>query len=157
MTPAIDFAKKHNLAHTIHSYQHDADCQSYGLEAVEKLGVNASQVFKTLVLTLTDERLVVAVIPVQAKLNVKAVAKIFSVKKAKMAEPMVVQRSTGYILGGVSPLGQKKALATLIDSSAEQHECIFVSAGQRGLEIELASTDLCKYTNARYADLALYG
>ena len=141
MTPCINTLKKKKVAHTIHKYKHDPKSKSYGLEAVEMLGLDKNRVFKTLVV-LADEQLAVAIVPVSSKLNFKCFAKAMDVKKVKMAEVSKVENSTGYILGGVSPIGQKKRLKTLIDSSAKDFENIFVSAGRRGLEVELKPDDL---------------
>lgn len=154
MTPAIDIAKKHKITHTIHEYSHDASSASYGQEASEKLAVSASTVFKTLVVKLDNKELAVAIVPVTCQLNMKLVAKSLKAKKAAMALPSEVERSTGYVLGGVSPLGQKKPLKTIIDNSAKQFDTIFVSAGQRGLEIELSPQDLLALLNAQYAHIS---
>lgn len=142
MTPAIDAAKKAKIAFTIHQYMHDPAAESYGLEAAEKLGVEPARVFKTLVVDTGNGELVVGIVPVTAKLNMKQIAKAVGAKKAAMADKALVERATGYVLGGVSPLGQKKRLKTVIDSSAQNFETVFVSAGKRGLEIELAPQDL---------------
>jgi len=140
--------------HRIHEYSHDPGHASYGLEAAEKMGVPASQVFKTLVVALDTQNLAVAVLPVSTMLNMKQIARAGGAKKAIMAPAMDVQRSTGYVLGGVSPLGQKKRLPTYIDTSAQQFATIFVSAGRRGLEIELSPDDLCALTGGKFAGLA---
>ncbi|MCY7297334.1 Cys-tRNA(Pro) deacylase [Alteromonas sp. a30] len=153
MTPAINLAKKAKVAHSVHEYTHDTASESYGLEAVEKLGLDVHQVFKTLVVKLDAETLAVGIIPVSEKLSMKQIAKAAGAKKANMAEPAEVERATGYVLGGVSPLGQKKRLKTFIDDSAQQQSSIFVSAGRRGLEIELAPQDLLKLVNGKYAAL----
>lgn len=153
MTPAIKLAQQNNIQHTIHEYQHDANHASYGEEASEKLGVPQGQVFKTLVIQLDTRALVVCVIPVSHTLNLKAAAKAANSKKAVMADKQDVQRSTGYVLGGVSPLGQKKRLLTLIDDSANNYDTIYVSAGKRGLEIELTPQDLHNLCSARFADI----
>ena len=153
MTPAINNAKQAKIAFTIHEYQHDASAESYGLEAAEKLGIDEKQVFKTLVVDLGNKQLAVAVLPVCAMLSMKQIAKAAGAKKAKMAEPSDVERSTGYVLGGVSPLGQKRSLPTLIDQSAEAFATIFVSAGKRGLEIELSPYALQSLVNGRFAEL----
>lgn len=154
MTPALNLAKKHNIAYRVHEYQHDPASESYGLEAAEKLGVPAERVFKTLVAELDNQSLAVGVVPVSAQLNMKLFAKAAGVKKAVMAKPADVERSTGYVLGGVSPLGQKKRLKTVIDSSAQQHQTIYVSAGRRGLEIELSPMDLQKLVNGQFDKIA---
>src|SRR5699024_7425022 len=153
MTPAINLAKKHKIAFTIHEYTHDPSNTSYGLEAVEKLGLQPEHVFKTLVAKLDSGDLVVAVIPVAERLNLKLLAKAAKAKKAHMAEPAEVERATGYVLGGVSPLGQKKRLKTFVHVAAESLDTLHVSAGRRGLEIELAPADLVQLTAAWFAPL----
>ena len=151
MTPAINLAKKLKINFKIHNYQHDEGSHSYGLEAAEKLDVVAAKIFKTLVIQLDKNTLAVAIIPVNTQLNMKLLAKSLHAKKATMANTNDVLRSTGYILGGVSPLAQKKTLPTIIDSSVELLETVYVSAGRRGLEIELSPNDLKKLCNAKYA------
>jgi len=153
MTPAITCAKKLKINFELHEYQHENTASSYGMEAVETLNLNKQQVFKTLVVKLDDNQLVVAIIPVAEKLNLKQLAKATHAKKAKMADPNDVMRTTGYVLGGVSPLGQKKQLVTLIDISAKAFNIIYVSAGKRGLEIALSPQDLLKATKATFAPL----
>lgn len=153
MAPAIKTAEKAKIDFSVHQYEHDSSVASFGLEASEKLGVSAATVFKTLVASLDNGELVVAIIPVDRKLNLKAVAKASKAKKAKMAEPLDVERSTGYVLGGVSPLGQKKRLKTLLDDSAKAQSTIYVSAGRRGLEIELQPSDLLSLTNGQFVPL----
>ncbi|MEP0355953.1 MAG: Cys-tRNA(Pro) deacylase [Paraglaciecola sp.] len=153
MTPGINCATKAKVAFQVHEYQHDASSQSYGLEAAEKLNVPSKQVFKTLVAKLDGATLVVAVVPVDSMLSMKSLAKACAGKKAEMADKLEVQRSTGYVLGGVSPLGQKKALKTVIDESAKLHSTIYVSAGRRGLEIELSASDLQSLTRASFSDI----
>ncbi len=154
MTPAIELAKKHKIDFNIHEYRHDASSESYGLEAAEKLEVSPSQVYKTLVVSLDGGALAVGVLPVSSMLNLKYIAKACGAKKASMADKHEVARVTGYVLGGVSPLGQKKRLATVIDSSAKSLQTIYVSAGRRGLEIELNPSDLCRLLNASFADIS---
>jgi len=156
MTPGINAAKKSNVSFKIHEYSHDASSQSYGLEAAEKMGVSQQRVFKTLVVKIDNKDLVVGVIPVNSLLSMKLIAKAVRAKKAVMAEKSDVERSTGYVLGGVSPLGQKKRLETIIDFSALEFSTIYVSAGRRGLEIELAPQDLASLTNAKLADISQY-
>ncbi len=153
MTPAITQARKAKITYSIHEYQHSPSCDSYGSEAAEKLGLSKERVFKTLVIRLDDERLVVGVLPVTSMLNMKYLAKAAKAKKATMADKEIVAKATGYILGGVSPLGQKKKLPTFIDSSAIDFSTIYVSAGRRGLEIELQSEDLLKLTGGLYTEL----
>lgn len=153
MTPAIDAARKAGIAHTVHSYDHDPASESYGLEAVEKMGVDPTRVFKTLVVEVDSKELVVAVLPVGDKLSMKLIAKAAGGKKAAMADKGDTQRATGYVLGGVSPLGQKKRLKMFIDVSAETLESVYVSAGRRGLEIELAPEDLQSLTGGVFVEL----
>lgn len=153
MTPGINAAKKAKIAHQIHEYTHDPTSDSYGLEAAEKLEVAPERVFKTLVVSLDNKHHVVGVIPVASMLSMKRIAKAAGAKKANMAEKSDVVRSTGYVLGGVSPLGQKKRLKTFIDASAQKHSTIFVSAGRRGLEIEINPDDLTKLTGGVFCEL----
>ena len=160
MTPAINLAKKKKIVHTIHEYEHDSRVDSYGLEAVEALGQDPSYVFKTLLFSLNGDpkSLAVAVIPVDHKLNLKLAAKAAKaakVKKAEMANPDIAQKMTGYVIGGISPLGQKKALPTYIHQSARSNKTICVSAGKRGLEIELEPQDLASLTRGQFAELCL--
>lgn len=154
MTPAINQARKAKVGHQVHAYQHDPSSDSYGTEAVEKLGLAPEQVFKTLVVSLDGKTLAVGVVPVAGKLSLKQIAKAAGAKKAAMADPAEVERATGYVLGGVSPLGQKKRLPTFIDESAVQFASIHVSAGRRGLEIELSPEDLRRLTSARFVPIA---
>lgn len=153
MTPAIDLLKKNRAEYQVHSYSHDPKAASYGLEAAEKLGLNPAQVFKTLLAASEKGELLVAVVPVGGSLDLKALAQAAGVKKVEMADPQAAQRSTGYLLGGISPLGQKKRLRTFIDSSAQAQPSIYVSAGRRGLEVQLSAATLAQYTNASFADL----
>ncbi len=153
MTPGIEAARKANVAHIIHQYDHDPKSESYGLEAAEKLGLDPDRVCKTLMVEMDNGELVVGVVPVSAMLNLKRIARAAGAKKAAMADKQKVQRTTGYVLGGVSPLGQKKRLKTVIDESARQHPTIHVSAGRRGLEIELSPDDLASLTGAMFAPL----
>jgi Cys-tRNA(Pro)/Cys-tRNA(Cys) deacylase len=146
MTPAINIIKKQKISYKLHEYSHDESSDSYGLEAADKMGVDRESVFKTLVVMLDNKELAVGVIPVSSMLSMKLIAKVFGVKKSVMADKFDVERSTGYVLGGVSPLGQKKQLNTVIDSSAMNHATIYVSAGRRGLEIALSPKDLITLT-----------
>lgn len=152
MTPAVNIAKKSKIIYKLHEYNHDPSYESYGLEAADKLGVDAVRIFKTLVVTV-DNELVVCIIPVSAKLSMKSIAKTIGGKKAAMAAQSDVERSTGYILGGVSPLGQKRRLKTVIDASAQKFSTIYVSAGRRGLEIELSPNDLQNLVNGKFCEL----
>ena len=153
MTPAIDLLKKVRAQHAVHSYTHDPKAASYGLEAAEKLGLDPSRVFKTLLAASEKGELLVAVVPVAGSLDLKALAHAAGIKKAEMADPQAAQRSTGYLLGGISPLGQKKRLRTFIDQSARQHATVFVSAGRRGLEVELSASTLAEQTRGAFAEL----
>ncbi|WP_413699366.1 Cys-tRNA(Pro) deacylase [Psychromonas sp. KJ10-10] len=153
MTPATKLLKKHKIAFTIHEYTHDKNSVSYGLEAADKLGLPSEMVFKTLVVQLETGELIVAIIPVAEKLNMKLVAKNFNSKKAKMADKEDVLRSTGYVLGGVSPLGQKKRLKTIIHESAFSFKEIYISAGKRGLDIALNPLNLQRLLMAKGADI----
>jgi len=143
-TPAIAVAERSGAAFTVHEYEHDPAAESYGLEAAERMGVDPGRVFKTLVADL-DGRLAVAVVPVEAQLDLKA-----------LADGKLVERTTGYVLGGVSPLGQRKRLPTTVDASALEHATVFVSAGRRGLEIELDPRDLVRLTGAEVRAVARY-
>ena len=137
----------------MHEYAHVAGAE-YGAEAVAQLGVDAARVFKTLVASTADGRHVVGVVPVAAHLDLKALAHAVGAKQAGMAEPEDAQRLTGYVLGGISPLGQKRQLDAVVDSSASAHDSVFVSGGRRGLEIELAPRDLVQLTAATLAEIA---
>ena len=152
MTPAINLAKKAKIQFQIHQYQHDPNSSSYGEEAAEKLGIPVKQCFKTL-LAEVDKQLVVNVLPVSHQLNLKKCASAFKGKKAVMANPVDAERATGYVVGGISPLGQKKRLKMVVDESAKSLGTIYVSAGKRGLEIELSADDLSKLTGAVFADI----
>lgn len=157
MTPAINLVKKKKVAHQIHQYEHDPHSASYGLEAAEALGQDPETVFKTLLFALNGDakNLAVAIIPVDHKLNLKLAAKAAGGKKAEMANPDIAEKTTGYIVGGISPLGQKKNLPTFIHHSAEALGTMCVSGGRRGLEIELAPKDLATLTRAKFVDLCL--
>ncbi|MDI3340696.1 MAG: Cys-tRNA(Pro) deacylase [Sphaerobacter sp.] len=153
-TPALTAAERAGIAFTVHEFAHDPDAGSYGLAAAQALGVDPARVFKTLVVAVDGARLVVAVIPVAARLNLKALAAAAGGKRADLAEPQVAERATGYVVGGISPLGQRRRLPTIVDDSALRHERIFVSAGRRGLDIELAPADLIHLTGATTASIA---
>ena len=148
-TPAIAAAERAGIVHSVHSYEHDPTAESYGLEAAERLGVDPARVLKTLVVDL-DGSLAVAVVQVEAQLDLRALGG----KRSRMADPRDVERSTGYVLGGVSPLGQRRRLPTTIDESALEHETVFVSAGRRGLELELDPRDLVQLTGAKVSAIA---
>lgn len=151
MTPAIDLLKKAKAEHRVLSYTHDPKAPSYGLEAAEKLGLDPARVFKTLLAATEKGELLVAVVPVAGSLDLKALAHAAGAKKADMAPADAAQRATGYLVGGISPLGQKKRLRTFIDRAALDHPTIHVSAGRRGLEVELAAQVLAEHTQAQFA------
>lgn len=153
MTPAVNYLKKHKVAFRLHKYSPDPKHRSYGLEAAEKLAIDPQRVFKTLVVQLDDGELAVAILPVDTQLNLKLLARQCGAKKTSMADARAVATSTGYVLGGVSPLAQKKRLRTVIDSSADKHETIFVSGGRRGLEIEISPHDLLEQCGAVLAEI----
>ncbi|NYD66536.1 Cys-tRNA(Pro) deacylase [Agromyces atrinae] len=152
-TPATLALTRAGVEFTAHPYEHDPRAASFGLEAAEKLGLDPERVFKTLLATV-DGDLVVGVVPVTALLDLKALAAAVGGKRAEMADPRVAERKTGYVVGGISPLGQKTSLTTVVDESAILHETMFVSGGRRGFDIELAPDDLVRVTGASYAAIA---
>jgi Cys-tRNA(Pro)/Cys-tRNA(Cys) deacylase len=152
-TPATLLLKQQKITHTVHSYAHDSRVASYGLEAATALGIDPALCFKTLVASV-DGALTVAVVPVSGSLDLKALAAAVGGKRAEMADPAAAERSSGYVRGGISPLGQRKKLPTVIDDSASSLETMYVSAGRRGLEIQLAPADLARLTGAPFAPIA---
>ncbi len=150
--PATVALTKADVPFTAHAYEHDPAAGSFGTEAAEALGVVPERVFKTL-LAEVDGKLAVAVVPVSGSLDLKALASAVGGKKAAMADPAAAERSTGYVLGGISPLGQRKPLRTVVDASALAFETIFCSGGRRGFEIELAPADLVRLTSAVTAEI----
>jgi Cys-tRNA(Pro)/Cys-tRNA(Cys) deacylase len=146
-TPASVALERAGISFEVHTYEHDPAAPSYGAEAAEALGVDAARVFKTL-LVETDAGLVVGIVPVTGSLDLKALAGAVGVKRATMADAAVAERTTGYVVGGISPIGQRKQLVTVVD------ETVLVSGGRRGLDLELAPTDLVAVTEGRYAPIA---
>ncbi|GAA1188168.1 Cys-tRNA(Pro) deacylase [Streptomyces hebeiensis] len=155
-TPATVALTAAGAAFTLHAYEHDPASASYGEEAAEALGVSPERVFKTLVADV-DGELTVAVVPVAGSLDLKALASAVGGKRATMADPAAAERTTGYVRGGISPLGQRKRLRTVVDSSAEAYETVCVSAGRRGLEVELSPKDLTGLTSAVVAPIGREG
>ncbi len=149
-TPATVALQGAAIDYVAHAYEHDPTTQSYGTEAAQALGVDPERVFKTL-LAQTDIGLVVGIVPVSGTLDLKALAAAVGVKKAAMADPADAQRSTGYVIGGISPIGQRKLLPTVLDESARGHDAILVSGGRRGLDLELAPGDLIEVTQGQFA------
>lgn len=152
-TPALGALEEAGVAHTIHAYTHDPRAASYGLEAAEALRVEPDRVFKTL-LADVDGELVVAIVPVTTSLDLKALAATLGGKRAQMADPARAQRATGYVVGGISPVGQKTAHRTVVDETADLWDTVLVSAGRRGLDIELAPDDLARVTGAVVAAIS---
>ena len=152
-TPAIEMAERAGVAIRVHSFDHDPEAKSYGMEAAAALGVEAARVFKTLVASVDGASWAVAIVPAEARLNLKALAAAAGGKKAELAEPARAESLTGYVVGGISPLGQRRSLPTFVDESARKFDTIFVSAGRRGLDLEIAPADLIALTTARAAAL----
>ncbi|HEU4454323.1 MAG TPA: Cys-tRNA(Pro) deacylase [Longimicrobium sp.] len=153
MTPAVVALQRAKVAFAVREYEHDPAAQSYGMEAAEKLGLDPAAVFKTLVASV-DGKLTVAIVPVARSLDLKALASAAGGKRAAMADIGEAERATGYVAGGISPLGQRKRLPTVVDESAMGLERMYVSGGRRGLDIELAPADLRALTQARVAPIA---
>lgn len=153
MTPAVEAARRAGIDFEIAEYEHDPAAESYGLEAAEALGVPGEQVFKTLVVEV-DGRLAVGLVPVVMSLDLKAIAAALGGRKAAMADGAAAQRATGYVLGGISPLGQKRRLPTIVDESASALDRMYVSAGRRGIEIVLAPRDLLALSGGTFAPIA---
>ncbi|WP_343597223.1 Cys-tRNA(Pro) deacylase [Acinetobacter sp.] len=152
MTPACRLLKSKKIEFSVHEYEHDPQAKSFGLEAAEKLNLDVAEVFKTLLVT-DDKNHYVAILPVQHQLNLKKVAAALGCKKLHMADPKDAERLTGYLVGGISPLGQKKRLKTVVDRTAQSLTKMYVSGGKRGLDIGLNPNDLAQILDAKFADV----
>ncbi|WP_345372446.1 Cys-tRNA(Pro) deacylase [Frondihabitans cladoniiphilus] len=152
-TPATVALTTAGIPFTGHTYEHADTATNFGEEAAALLGLDDDQVFKTLVVQ-ADAELVVAVVPVSGRLDLKALAAAVGAKKAALADPALAQRRTGYIVGGISPIGQKTALTTVVDETAELYDTVFVSGGRRGFDIEISPADLARATGATFAAIA---
>jgi Cys-tRNA(Pro)/Cys-tRNA(Cys) deacylase len=152
-TPALRALDRAGTPYTLHPYGHDPGAESFGLEAAEAIGVDPARVFKTLMAEV-DSCLVVAVVPVSGRLDLNALARAVGARKAAMADPAVARRVTGYVVGGISPLGQRRTHPTVVDASALDHDTVLVSAGRRGLDVELPPADLVALTSATTAPIA---
>lgn len=155
MTPAVELLKRHGIPFELHTFEVTDDSEGYGLAAAKALGVPPEQVFKTLMVSFNGDlkSMGVCILPVSATLNLKRAAKAHGQKSARMADPALAEKATGYVVGGISPLGQRKHLPTVLDARAEAFDAILVSGGKRGLDIELAPTDLLRLTQGRLASL----
>jgi len=151
-TPATVALTRAGIAFTLHPYHHDPRATSYGLEAAASLGVPPARVFKTL-LAEVDAKLAVAVVPVDRQLDLKALARVLGASRAAMADQAAAERATGYVVGGISPVGQKRAHPTVVDESALGHPTVFVSGGRRGLDLEIGPADLVRITEAITAQI----
>jgi Cys-tRNA(Pro)/Cys-tRNA(Cys) deacylase len=152
-TPATALLTRSKIAFTLHPYEHDPRAQAYGEEAAAALGIDAARIFKTLIATV-DGKLACAVVPVAARLDLKAFAAALGCKRAELADPAAAARATGYVVGGISPIGQKSRLPVVLDASAEQFETVYVSAGKRGLQVQLRPADLALAAGALVAAIA---
>lgn len=155
-TPATALLTKAKIAFTLHPYEHDPRSQAYGEEAAEALGVDAERIFKTLIASV-EGKLACAVVPVAGRLDLKAFAAALGGKRAELADPAAAARATGYVVGGISPLGQRSRLRVVVDASAERFETVYVSAGRRGLQVQLAPADLLRAAGALVAPIAASG
>ncbi len=153
MTPAVRVLRKAKVSYRILEYEHDPGARGYGDEAASALGLDRQLVFKTLVVD-TGSGFVIAVVPVQKQLDLKALAHLLRTKRVKLADTLEAERLTGYVVGGISPLGQKKRVPTWIDQSALDFDRVYVSGGRRGLELEITPSDLVGLTGARCAPIA---
>jgi Cys-tRNA(Pro)/Cys-tRNA(Cys) deacylase len=153
-TPATKLLASAGVNFIAHEYAHDPNSASFGLEAAEKLGVDPNRVFKTLIANV-DESFTVAIVPVSQQVSLKSLSRALGAKRAAMADPAQAARLTGYVVGGISPLGQKRLLTTVIDLSANEFETILVSGGRRGFDIELSPNDLASLLSAIFAEIAI--
>jgi len=154
VTPAVELLQKLGIEHRVIEYHHDRESTSYGDEAVAATGVDATSVFKTLMVTLDDGSMVVGVVPVAARLDLKALARVAGAKRARMADPAVAERRTGYVAGGISPFGQKHQCRVFVDEWASALDVVYCSGGRRGLEIAVAPEAFAKAVDARFAPIA---
>jgi Cys-tRNA(Pro)/Cys-tRNA(Cys) deacylase len=152
-TPATALLTKSGVTFTLHPYEHDPRAQAYGEEAAQALGIEPSRIFKTLIAAV-DGKLACAVVPVAARLDLKAFAAALGGKRAELADPAAAARATGYVVGGISPLAQKAQLRVVIDETAQLFDTVYVSAGKRGLQVELAADDLLAVAGGVFADIA---
>ncbi len=156
-TPATTALSRAGVEHTVRSYVHDPASRSFGLAAAAALGVEPARVFKTLLVTTDDGRLGVGIVPVDHQLDLKAMATALGHKRVAMTDPATAERVTGYVVGGISPVGQRRRLPTVLDRSALAHDTVLVSGGRRGLDIELSPTDLARVTAATVASICRTG
>jgi Cys-tRNA(Pro)/Cys-tRNA(Cys) deacylase len=152
-TPATTLLAQNKVAFTLHPYSHDPRTEGFGDEAAAALGVDPSRIFKTLIASV-DGKLVCAVVPVAGRLDLKALAAAVGGKRGEMADPAAASRATGYVVGGISPLGHRSRMPVVLDASAEAFDTLYVSAGKRGLQVELAPADLARLASARIAAIA---
>lgn len=157
MTPAIRTLDQAGTLYQLHTYEHDATCTDFGHEAAEKLGVDPAQMFKTLVVRGDAGQIAMVLVSVQDRIDLKKLAQALQTKKADLADPALAEKTTGYVVGGISPLGCRKTLPTFIDESVILYPRVYVSAGKRGLQLELAADDLQQLTKAEIVPLAVSG
>jgi Cys-tRNA(Pro)/Cys-tRNA(Cys) deacylase len=154
VTPAIQTLKKAGIAHRVHEYAHDPAVESFGEEAAQALGIDETVIFKTLLAATGPKDFVVGIVPVCCQLDLKALAAAIGAKRAEMAPPAAAERLTGYVVGGISPIGQRRKLPTVIDASAMEHDEVYVSGGRRGLDVSLRPADLVSVLAAAVAPIA---
>jgi Cys-tRNA(Pro)/Cys-tRNA(Cys) deacylase len=153
MTPAITELERAGVAYSLHEYEHGDDRRDFGMEAVEALGLDPDRVFKTLVVTV-DGAPAVAIVPVSCSLSLKSFGRALGAKRVAMCDPVVAERVTGYVRGGMSPFGQKQRLPTVIDEMATVYDTVYVSGGKRGIDVGVAPDDLVRVVGARVADIS---